>query len=62
MYIVVKSTDNVQEIESKLSRFFALRAKRKIKVFDSAKYAGKLKGLYDDGSKYQRRLRNEWGP
>ena len=61
MTIVIKQTDTKELIETKLARFYASRDKRKIKGFDAAKYAGKLKGVFGDGLKYQKRLRDEWG-
>lgn len=60
MTIVIKQTDTKELIERKLERFYASRNKRKAKGFDASKYVGKLKGLYGDGLKYQKRLRNEW--
>ena len=61
MHIVIKQTDSKDLIETKLARFYASREKRRLKGFDTAKYAGKLKGLYGDGLIYQKRLRGEWG-
>jgi hypothetical protein len=61
MTVVIKRTDSKELIETKLTHFYALRAKRKIKGFDASKYAGKLKGLYGDGLKYQKKVRDEWG-
>ncbi len=61
MTIVIKKTDSKELIETKLANFYAQRNKRKGKGFDASKYAGKLKGLYGDALKYQKRLRDEWG-
>ena len=60
MTVIIKGTDSKAQIEKKLAQAASAKRKRRVKGFDAMKFLGKLKGLYGDGLKYQKRLRNEW--
>jgi hypothetical protein len=37
-----------------------IKNRKKQKGFDAKKFSGKLKGVFGDALKYQKKLRNEW--
>ncbi len=47
--------------KSKLERTEEQLAKKRLKKgFDAQKFSGKLKGVFGDSLKYQKKVRNEW--
>ena len=55
MVIIINKGTDKRQIELALKQLE--KSRQKMKLID---FFGKLKGLFDDGLEYQRKLRDEW--
>lgn len=61
MSVTIKKSDTIQEMNEKIATVLRNMQKSNAKrTFNPHKYLGKLKGVFGDGLKYQKKLRDEW--